>query len=202
MAETTTKPPHIALLPTLGLGYLVPFMELAKRLAHFHNLHVTCIVPTNTIIGFPPNSIKADLEALNSPSLNHILLPPANLDDLPQDTELTTLLYFAMSRSMPSLRKVLKYLMENNHLVAFIIYPPSNFAFEIARGFNLLTYIFFPSSGICLSWWLYLHKLDEMVPFHFRDLLYPVRVPGSSIRLRGRDFPDLDKPGRVWSVEI
>jgi hydroquinone glucosyltransferase len=50
--------------------------------------------------------------------------------------------------------------------------------FEIAREFNISPYIFFPSTAMCMSLFLYLPKLDETIPCEFRDWPELIQLPG------------------------
>jgi hypothetical protein len=73
--------PHVAIVPTPGIGHLIPLVEVAKRLVVHHNFLVTILIPTD---GSPVKPQKAILEALPN-SISSIFLPPASLDDLPED---------------------------------------------------------------------------------------------------------------------
>ncbi|KAJ4700947.1 Glycosyltransferase [Melia azedarach] len=186
MAETQRQTPHVVMLPSPGMGHLIPLLELAKHLVGFHDFHVTCIIPT---IGTPPAAMKATLQALPS-TITHIFLPPLSFDDLAANTNTTSRFILAVVRSLPSLRDVLNSLIVgNNRVVAFLADPFAIDAFDVAREFNLSPYLFFPTNAMCLSFCFYLPKLDEMVSCEFRDLIEPIKIP-SCIPVHGRDLLD------------
>ncbi|KAI3955302.1 hypothetical protein MKX01_039739, partial [Papaver californicum] len=54
--------PHIIMLPSPGMGHLIPFIELAKRLVLNHGFSVTFTIPTDT--GSPSKAQKSVLESL------------------------------------------------------------------------------------------------------------------------------------------
>ena len=70
--------PHIALLPSPGMGHLIPLVELAKLLLLHHDFHITCIIP---VLGSPSKAMKAVLQALPT-SIDHVFLPPVMLEIL------------------------------------------------------------------------------------------------------------------------
>ncbi|KAI8572713.1 hypothetical protein RHMOL_Rhmol01G0221200 [Rhododendron molle] len=62
-------------------------------------------------------------------------------------------------------------------------------AFDVAAEFNVSPYMFYPSTAMVLSLFLYLPKLDESVSCEYRDLPEPVRIPGC-IPVHGKDLLD------------
>ncbi|KAL5798904.1 hypothetical protein ACOSQ2_003724 [Xanthoceras sorbifolium] len=187
MAQTK----HVVLLPSPGMGHVIPFIEFAKRLVHHHDdFNVTCIIPT---IGPPSTAMKAAVEALPAPTINHIFLPPIIFDDDDQYSTKSpeTILALAITRSLPSLACELKSLVASSrtNVVAFVVDFFCTETFEVAREFNLSSYLFFPSNAMVLSFLLYLPKLDEMVSCEFKDLTEPVKIPGC-LPVHGRDFAD------------
>lgn len=183
MAQTET--PHVAILPSPGMGHLIPLVELAKRLVHQHNLSITFIVPTD---GSPSKAQKSVLESLPS-TINSTFLPPVSLIDLPGDTKIETTITHTVKRSLPSLRDVLKSLIASTRVVALVVDLFGTDAFDVAQEFNVSPYIFFPSTAMALSLFLYLPKLDQMVSCEYRELEEPVKFPGC-IPLHGKDLLD------------
>ncbi|XP_043723566.1 hydroquinone glucosyltransferase-like [Telopea speciosissima] len=180
--ETT----HIAILPSLGMGHIIPLAELANRLIHHHHHHhhlsITFIIPTNG-----PLSKYAEEILHNLPkTINSVLLPPANLDDL-NDVRPLTRICHTISRSLPSLREVLKVLSTTTRLTALIVDQFGTDTFDIAKEFNVSPYIFCPMAAMVLSWKFHLPKLDEMYSCEYRDLEKPVKLPGC-IPIHGRDL--------------
>ncbi|PSS17845.1 Hydroquinone glucosyltransferase [Actinidia chinensis var. chinensis] len=88
-----------------------------------------------------------------------------------------------------SLREVFKSLVASSGLVALVVDLFGTDAFGVANEFKVSPYIFFPSTAMALSLFLYLPKLDEAVSCEYRDLPEPVRIPGC-IPVHGRDLLD------------
>jgi len=79
-----------------------------------------------------------------------------------------------------------------------------SFAFEaldFAKEFNLLSYIYFPSSATTLSWYLYVLKFDKETSCEYRDLPEPVQVPGC-VPIHGRDLNNQaqDRSSEVYKL--
>ncbi|XP_042513728.1 hydroquinone glucosyltransferase-like [Macadamia integrifolia] len=173
---------HIAILPSPGMGHLIPLAELAKRLIEHHNLSITIIIPTD---GTLSKSVKEILDNLPK-SINSVLLPPANLGDL-HDTRPLTRICQTNARSLPSLREVFKVLSSTTRLTALVVDQFGTDAFDVAKEFKVSAYIFCPMAAMVLSWWLHLPKLDEMYSCEYRDLQEAVKLPGC-VALHGRDL--------------
>ncbi|XP_025015672.2 hydroquinone glucosyltransferase [Ricinus communis] len=175
MAGTQTQSTtHVAILPSPGMGHLIPLVELAKRLVHQHNLSITFIVPTD---GPPSKAQKSVLGSLPS-TITSAFLPPVDLSDTPSDAKIETIISLTVARSLPSLRDVLKSLVSKTRLVALVADLFGTDAFDVAREFNISPYIFFPSTAMTLSLIFYLPKLDEKVSCEYRELQEPVKIPG------------------------
>ncbi|KAM7508817.1 hypothetical protein LguiA_019270 [Lonicera macranthoides] len=178
--------PHVAILPSPGLGHLIPFSELASRLVSRHNFLVTLIIPTTT--SSPHKAQKPILEAL-SKGVNYIFLRPVSFEDLPTDAKSETKIILTMTRSLSSIRATIKSLGEKTRLVSLIVDPFGMDAFDIAKEFNVPPYLFFSSNAMNLSFGFYFPKLDGMVVGEFRDLVDPVLIPGC-VPVHGRDLLD------------
>ncbi|OIT29409.1 PREDICTED: hydroquinone glucosyltransferase-like [Nicotiana attenuata] len=189
MAETAIVPksenPHIVILPSPGMGHLIPLVEFSKRLISQHQFSVTLILPTDGPIS---NSQKIFLSSLPS-CMDYHLLPPVNFDNLPLDVKIETRISFTVTRSLPSLREVFKTLVESKKVVAFVVDLFGTDAFNVAIDFNVSPYIFFPSTAMALSLFLYLPKLDATVSCEYRDLPDPIQIPGC-IPIHGKDLLD------------
>ncbi|XP_060213342.1 hydroquinone glucosyltransferase-like [Lycium barbarum] len=180
MAETQIEiiqNPHIALLPTPGMGHLISLVEFAKQLIQKHRFTVTLILPTDGPIS---KSINKFLETLPSKTLNYLLLPPVNFDDLPDDVKIETRISLTVTRSLPSFRDVFKSLVETEKVVALVVDLFGTDAFDVAKEFNVSSYIFYPTTAMCLSLFLYLPVLDATTDelCEYRDLKERVRIPG------------------------
>ncbi|KAF2291217.1 hypothetical protein GH714_020707 [Hevea brasiliensis] len=186
MAEPQTQPTHVAILPSPGMGHLIPLVELAKRIVSQHNdLFITFIVPTD---GSPSKAQKLVLESLPT-TISSTFLPPVDLSDLPEDTKIETVISITVARSLPSVRDVLKSLVESTRLVALVVDLFGTDAFDVAREFSISPYIFFPSTAMTLSLFFRLPKLDETVSCEYSELEEPVEIPGC-IPVHGKELLD------------
>jgi len=179
------RTPHIAIVPSPGMGHLIPLVEFARRLKNNHNISSTFIIPNDGPLSI---SQKAFLDSLPM-GLNHIILPPVNFDDLPQDTQMETRISLMVTRSLDSLREAFKSLVVENNMVALFIDLFGTDAFDVAIEFGVSPYVFFPSTAMALSLFLYLPKLDQVTSCEYRDLPEPVQIPGC-IPVHGQDLLD------------
>ncbi|KAG5538692.1 hypothetical protein RHGRI_019303 [Rhododendron griersonianum] len=152
--------PHVALLPSPGMGHLIPLVESAKQLVHHHHISSTLIIPTT---GPPPQSQISVLESLPE-NINHVFLPPV---DLPENlTDVASQIFATMSLCIPSLRDTLKLLTSMNRLVALFVDPFGLDAFDVAE-----------------------ELLDKMFTCEYKDLPEPLKLPGC-VPVHGMDLPD------------
>jgi hydroquinone glucosyltransferase len=179
------KPPHVAIMPSPGMGHLIPLVELAKQLVLHHHFLVTFIIPTD---GSPMKAQKSVLEALPN-SISYIFLPPVSFDDLPQDVKAETLIALTVTRSLPALRDSFKVFAESTRVVALVVDLFGLDAFDVAKEFGALSYLFFPTTAMSLSLFFYLPELDERFTCEYRDLPEPVKLPGC-VPIRGIDLID------------
>ncbi|ESW06366.1 hypothetical protein PHAVU_010G042200 [Phaseolus vulgaris] len=192
------KKVHIAVVPGPGFSHLVPILQFSKRLVELHpNFHVTCLIPT---LGSPPSASKSILETL-PPNIKSIFLQPVKSEDLPQRVALETQIQFTVTLSLPSIHQTLKTLTSKTPFVALVA---DSFAFEaldFAKEFNLLSYIYFPSSATTLSWYFYVLKLDKETSCEYRDLPEPVKIPGC-VPIHGRDLNNQaqDRSSQVYKL--
>ncbi|XP_043717303.1 hydroquinone glucosyltransferase-like [Telopea speciosissima] len=189
--------PHIVILPAPGMGHLIPLVEFAKRFVLHHDFSITFTIPT--IEGSPIKAQKEILDTLPN-CINTIFLSPVNLDDLSKDTKVETRIYLTILRSLPSLHDTLKVLTSTTPVAALVVDLFGTDAFDVARQFNLPSYIFFPSTAMVLSLLLHLPELDELSSCEYRELLEPVKLPGC-VPIHGRDLMDSlqDKQSKVYT---
>ncbi|KAK3194650.1 hypothetical protein Dsin_025960 [Dipteronia sinensis] len=174
MEESQRKTPHVAILPSPGMGHLIPLLELAKRLVHHHDFSITFVIPTD---GPPTKAQKSTLDSLPT-AIDYVFLPPVDLKDLPEATKMETLISLTVARSIPSFRDAMKKLVATTKLVALVVDLFATDGFDVAKEFNVSPYVFFPSTAMALSLFLYLEELDRTVSCEYRDMTEPVRIPG------------------------
>ncbi|XP_035540935.1 hydroquinone glucosyltransferase-like [Juglans regia] len=165
------------------MGHLIPLIEFAKALlALHHGFGVTCIVPT---IGYPSEAMKAVLEGLPT-NIDHVFLPPVSPKDL-EEAHPGIQISLTITLSLPSLRVVLKSLLETTRLVALVFDPFASEVLEVAKELQLSPYFFIPTNAMVLSLLLHLPTLDETIPCEYRDLPEPLKLPGC-IPIHGKDL--------------
>lgn len=177
--------PHIAFLPSPGMGHLIPFLELAKRLLLSHNFSATCFIPT---IDSPSKAQQTVLKRLPR-GISHVFLPAVSFEDLKQDVRAEIKVSLTMSRSLSHLRERLRSLMGRTRIVSLVVDHYGTDAFHVAEELGIPCFVFFTSNAMALSFCLHLPKLDEVVSCEYRDLDERVKVPGC-VPVLGRDLMD------------
>ncbi|KAI3681825.1 hypothetical protein L6452_36630 [Arctium lappa] len=180
------KPPHIAIVPSPGMGHLIPLVEFAKRLLTNHQITSTFIIPND---GTPLSKPFKDFLDSLPIGLNHLLLSPVNLEDLPIDALMETKITLMVTRSLPSLRETLEPLLVRTKTLALFVDLFGTDAFDVANELKIPPYVFFPSTAMALSLFLWLPELDRTVSCEFGELGEPVRIPGC-VPVQGRDLLD------------
>ncbi|XP_027334997.1 hydroquinone glucosyltransferase-like [Abrus precatorius] len=179
----------IAMVPSPGLSHLIPLVEFAKRLVlQHHNLNVTFLIPT---LGSPTPSTLAILNSL-PPNIDFTILPQpqVNMQDLPENKQPATRMKLIVKHSIPFLCEALKSLASHTHLVALVYSVFSTDAHHVAKQFNLLSYVFYASGAVSLSFCLSLPKLDETTSNEFfLDSTNTVNVPGCVKPFKVKDLP-------------
>ncbi|KAI3742923.1 hypothetical protein L1987_60622 [Smallanthus sonchifolius] len=179
------NPPHIAVVPSPGMGHLIPLVEFAKRLASVHNISTTFIIPNE---GPLSNSQYEFLDSLPN-AITYTLLPPVSFHDLPPDAKIETRITLMVTRSITSLRKTIGSMIEEKNIVALFVDLFGTDAFDVAVEFGVPHYLFFPASAMTLSLFLHLPELDQTVPCEYKDVPDPIRIPGC-IPVHGKDLMD------------
>ncbi|KAI7740621.1 hypothetical protein M8C21_019499 [Ambrosia artemisiifolia] len=167
------KTPHIAILPSPGMGHLIPMAEFAKRLVQHHHIIATIIIPTS---GPPTKAQQTVLESL-PPNIHHMFLSPVT--ELPENVRPEIIISRVMQGSLSSLRDALSCLKSKTNLVALVFDMFGHDSMEVAKEFSLYSFLFFPMSAMALSFTFILQKLDEETSGEYKDLPHPVQVPGS-----------------------
>ncbi|KAI3889082.1 hypothetical protein MKW92_000001 [Papaver armeniacum] len=150
-------PPHVVILPSPGMGHLIPLTEFAKGLVLNHGILVTFIIPSET--NSPSEAQKVVLDSLPG-SINSIFLSPVNLSDLPNDVMI-----------------VLKTITSSrHHVVALVIDIFGTTALDVANEYNIIPYIFFPTTAMCLSLFYHLPVMDQAYSCEYRDVSHPIQI--------------------------
>ncbi|KAG4119767.1 hypothetical protein ERO13_D11G100650v2, partial [Gossypium hirsutum] len=186
--------PRIVMLPTPGMGHLIPLIGFAKDLVHSHDLAITLIILT---IGPPTNAQKDLLHALTG-TIKPILVPPVSYQP-----EMNA--FFAITRSMSSIRHLFKSLVDSNRPRALVVDLLSTDVLDVAMEFNIPSYVYFPSSALSLALMFDLPTLDETVSCEFKDLPELMKLPGSvPVHAKGmilNSFKDLE-PGTIEALQL
>ncbi|XP_027350575.1 hydroquinone glucosyltransferase-like [Abrus precatorius] len=183
--EARVAPVMVAMLPSPGMGHLIPMIEFAKRVVGYHNLEVTFVIPTD---GPPSKAQTTVLQALPK-SISHTFLPPVSLSDLPPDSKIETLISLTVLRSLPSLRHAFRSLSATHTVAALVVDLFGTDAFDVAAEFNASPYVFYPSTAMALSVFLHLPRLHQEVQCEYRELPEPVKIPGC-VPVEGKDLLD------------
>ncbi|KAK7339198.1 hypothetical protein VNO77_19851 [Canavalia gladiata] len=176
---------HIVVLPLPVFSHQFSIIEFCKRLVCLHqHFHVTCIIPT---IDTPIPSISTLLESLPS-TIEYTFLTPVKKEDLPQCVPSFVQVLHAMSQSMPSFRNALRSLCSTTPLAALVVDAFAKDALEIAREFNLLSFIYFPSSAMAFALHFHLPSLNDRVLCEYKDHTEAIQIPGC-IPIQRQDLP-------------
>ncbi|MCL7037747.1 hypothetical protein MKW94_020011 [Papaver nudicaule] len=178
--------PHVIILPTPGMGHLIPLTELAKRLVSHHGFTITFTIPTET--DSPSKAQKLVLDSLPS-SIDYMFLAPVDLSDLPSDAKIETRIAYTVTRSLPSLSDSFRLITSTHRVVAFVVDLFGADGFDVAKEFNVKPYIFFPTTAMGLALFFQLPKLDQDYTGEYRDVPEPIQIPGC-VPINGIDLFD------------
>ncbi|XVE64710.1 hypothetical protein DITRI_Ditri07aG0123400 [Diplodiscus trichospermus] len=185
METAQESSPRVVIMPTPGMGHLIPLIEFAKRLVDYHKFAVTFIIPND---GSPMKLQRQLLLALPE-TISSIFLPPVSFDDLPGDSKIETRIILSLTRSLHLIRDSFNVLAKLNRVVAFVVDVFGIDAFDVAKEFGLEPYVFIATNGMILSLIFELPKLDQIFSCEYRDLPEPIKLPGC-VPFRGSDIAD------------
>ncbi|KAK2352514.1 hydroquinone glucosyltransferase [Trifolium repens] len=191
-----TKKTCIAMFPSPGLSHLIPQVEFAKQFLQQHNEFIVTFL-ISTLTPLTP-SMQQILNTL-PPNIDFTILP--QVKNPPQHTyDPATKMKLLAKYSVPFLQEAIKSLISKTHLVAVISGVFSTDAHEVAKQFNLSSYLFYTSGAFAYSFFVTLPNLDDSVSSETEFLLEStyetVIVPGSTITLNIEDIPDIIKSER------
>ncbi|XP_027368176.1 hydroquinone glucosyltransferase-like [Abrus precatorius] len=167
--------PHVAVIPSTGIGNITPLLEFAKHLATHHGFHVSFLYTTT-------DSSTAQNQQVHSPhhppNLHVVNLPPVDLSDIVNDqTPILTRLCLNLEQSFHYLNTQLP--QQHNKPQAIVIDMFCTQAFDAFKDLpNIPIFIYFTTSAHMLAFSLFLPQLDSDVEGEFVDLPEPVQVPG------------------------
>ncbi|KAL2892049.1 Hydroquinone glucosyltransferase [Bienertia sinuspersici] len=197
MATTNTQKQRIVIIPSPGMGHLIPLVEFAKLL-HSHHFLISILLPSSS----PPTTAQTTFLATLPPAISHTFLPPVDPTLLPPTAFHSVIIYHIHLNSISSVRSALVSL---SNVVAVVTDLFGTDYFDVARETGIAPYMYFTSNAFCLSFVSRLPKLDETVPFPFpyQCLEHPLVLPGC-VPLNGKDFdqPTLDRQSEEYKLEL
>ncbi|CAI8612256.1 unnamed protein product [Vicia faba] len=178
---------HIAVVTIPAFSHQASIIQFSKNLIHHHNhFHITIIFPT---IDSPLPPTLTLLKHLPS-SITYTFLPPIHKQSLPQNLSPAVQIQLAVSQSMPSFHSTISSLSSSTTpLVALVSDPFANESLQVAKEFNLLSYIYFPPSAMTLSLFIHFPKLHQQISSEFRDYNEAIQLPGC-VPIHGIDLPE------------
>ncbi|XP_023540105.1 hydroquinone glucosyltransferase-like [Cucurbita pepo subsp. pepo] len=177
--------PHLVIVPSPGVGHLIPLVEFAKRLVSLHNFSITIAIPSNIPPTKPQRAVLTNLPSTIQP----LFLPPISFNDLPENPKIETIIILSVTRSVPFLRDLFKSLIGKTHLAGLIVDHFSTDAFDAAIEFNVPCYLFFPPSAMNLSFALQMPSLDQIITGEYRDHPELIQIPGC-IPIHGKELQE------------
>ncbi|KAH8503511.1 hypothetical protein H0E87_014695 [Populus deltoides] len=174
MENTTDSKPHLVLLASLGIGHLIPILELGKRLFTHHNFDITIFV----VVSHSSAAESQVLQSAMTPKLCEIVeLPPVNISRLVSpDAAVATQICVTMREIKPALRSAISAL--SFRPAALIVDLFGSQAMMVADEFEMPKYVYIPSNAWFLALTIYMPILDEAVHGEYLDQKEPLKIPG------------------------
>ncbi|XP_057424018.1 UDP-glycosyltransferase 72B3-like [Lotus japonicus] len=185
MTESTK--PHVAFLPSLGVGILTPHLELAKLLVNHHGFQVTFFYITTDASPAQNNLINsADLP----PDLHIVHLPPLDLSAvITLQTRVLTRFSLNVQENLPHIKTLLIQLIPKPQALIIDVFCTQALDFQESLP-NVPIFTFATASAHFLAFSLFLPQLDrDVVEGQLVDLPGPVQVPGCQT-IRPQDLID------------
>ncbi|GLJ11849.1 hypothetical protein SUGI_0178470 [Cryptomeria japonica] len=182
--------PHVALYPAVGLGHLIPFLELARKLVSSHGFVVTLITPSSNVSSLETKYVS-DLLSSNPNTIRQVELPQIPSDG--EDTGPSGNFLERVSKSMPAVEQNLRILQQPNRpfspvraLISDLFHVAT---LDVTRSLGLPNYVLFTSSAASLWFMMHLPRLylsdgNDAPPVS-------VNIPGWKKPFHERDFPDV-----------
>ncbi|KAB5547686.1 hypothetical protein DKX38_011092 [Salix brachista] len=174
MENKTGSKPHVVLLASIGMGHLIPILELGKRLSTHQNFDVT-------IFAVASQSSAAESQILHSAMTENLCeiveLPPVNISGLVSpDAAVVTQICVIMREIKPALRSAISGL--SFRPAALIVDLFGSEAMMVADEFEMLKYVYIPSNAWFLALTIYIPILDKVVQGEYVDQKEPLKIPG------------------------
>ncbi|ERN10286.1 UDP-glucose:2-hydroxyflavanone C-glucosyltransferase [Amborella trichopoda] len=166
MAGQEHRRPHVAMLPSSGMGHLAPFTRLATLLAKDHGFTVTILVPTS-LVSVPESRT---LDALFSSGLDIHRLPYSLPPPLSDNIDPFFKQWGLISRSIDELKPILENLNGLSALITDISLAGA--MLPLTNQLGIPNYIFFTSSALMLAFVAHFPSLSTDFANH------PVDIPG------------------------
>ncbi|XP_050365920.1 anthocyanidin 3-O-glucosyltransferase 5-like [Argentina anserina] len=166
---------HGAVLPSPGMGHIIPLLEFAKRLVVHHGFRVS-------FVNITTEASTAQTDLLHSTSLPsglHVVdLPPTDVSSLVNDEMLIVhRIGVIVEESLKCLDTVLIQLGKPKALIIDVFCTQG---FDVGKQLSIPVYSFFTPSAAFCAFTLYHPTMDREVEGEFIDLPEPVKVPGCS----------------------
>nr|QCZ42162.1 C-glycosyltransferase 1 [Trollius chinensis]6JTD_A Chain A, C-glycosyltransferase [Trollius chinensis]6JTD_B Chain B, C-glycosyltransferase [Trollius chinensis] len=171
----STSKPHVFLLASPGMGHLIPFLELSKRLVTLNTLQVTLFIVSN-------EATKARSHLMESsnnfhPDLELVDLTPANLSELlSTDATVFKRIFLITQAAIKDLESRISSM--STPPAALIVDVFSMDAFPVADRFGIKKYVFVTLNAWFLALTTYVRTLDREIEGEYVDLPEPIAIPG------------------------
>lgn len=172
MEEMSSKP-HALLVPSPGMGHLIPLLELATCLVTHHNFRATVIVISSNT---SPALSQVIQSAKTQKLLDIVELPPPSGHDANAAGSVFTHLPAIMLAARSSLLSAISA-MENKP-AAMIVDLFGTAALTVAEEFHILKYVTLVSCAWPLTLLLYAPILDKQIQGEYLDHKELLKIPG------------------------
>ncbi|KAL9233745.1 hypothetical protein vseg_008701 [Gypsophila vaccaria] len=165
--------PHIALLPSSGMGHLMPFLRLAVSLIS-HDVEITLITAHPTVSLAETDTLDQFLSSFPEVTHQKMLIQPINKSSTVETCEDPfTIQYEAIRRSSHILLPLLSSCVPPLSAVITDM-SLTSMVVPITKILNLPNYIFFTTCAKMLAIYAVYHKIEE----HVRDDKDDIIIPG------------------------
>ncbi|KAL1368862.1 hypothetical protein AAHE18_02G153200 [Arachis hypogaea] len=177
--NTATHNYHAAILCPPGLGHIIPFLELTKKLvSHKKITKLTIFVASIKNNSSKPQMATNIVQSLMKHDLFHIIhiihLPPI---DIPTNTNTGTKLAMLMRELIPHICHEISTMTSPKPTI-LITDLFGSLVMPIAEKFNMSKLVFFTSNAWNVALTLHTPTLDEVVEGEYTDQKECIQIPG------------------------